>query len=272
MGLSSAKPMRWISPQRHSGKGDLRHTVQKGLRDYGFFLSCSPTLPGPSLSFSILSSMMASSALTRSNLSRSITSYSSSESTLNGVHFDSAIRRQNDSEREESARPTLVASDRWASTRFRATCPMRPNKENMIVPGSIFARPPFPNISLAGQQFDSKSSLSAAELPPATPPAMQLAEIGSRGLVFLKSLAWSIKLRVAEIHQHSIKMVMLRRCWPQNVLPKANHCIPEARANKVGVVDRSTPETPPTRRPDVPMGWISIRGLWLSSCSEWDPH
>lgn len=163
---------------------------------------------------------MASSALTRSNFPRSITSYSSSESTLNGVHFDSASLRQKDSEREESARPLLVASERWASTQFRLACPMRPKRENMIVPGSIFARPPFSGVSQARHRFALETLLSsAAVLPPATPPAMQLAERRSRGLVFWTSLASSIKLRVAEIDQLSAKVTLSYAADPRMYCP-----------------------------------------------------
>jgi hypothetical protein len=43
-------------------------------------------------------------------------------------------------------------------------------------------------------------------------------------------------------------------CLPQNVEPRVNHWRPDARAKRVGVVERRTPPTAPKRRPDTPVG------------------
>ena len=37
------------------------------------------------------------------------------------------------------------------------------------------------------------------------------------------------------------------------MVPRVNHCIPDANANNNGVLDRITPAKPPTMRPDTPV-------------------
>ena len=40
---------------------------------------------------------------------------------------------------------------------------------------------------------------------------------------------------------------------PQNVVPRANHWIPEARANIPGLGERKVPTAAPRKRPEDPM-------------------
>lgn len=46
---------------------------------------------------------------------------------------------------------------------------------------------------------------------------------------------------------------------PQKAVPKVNHWIPDANANNLGVLDRTTPAKLPTKSPDKPVFNVSLR-------------
>ena len=81
-------------------------------------------------------------------------------------------------------------------------------------------------------------------LLPATPPAMVLAVVRSLGVG-----AWT---GVDQARKTRLRV-------PQYVVPRANHCRPDAKANRAAGLLRMMPAVPPTMRPAKP-GLVLVCG------------
>lgn len=112
---------------------------------------------------------------------------------------------------------------------------------------------------------------------PAIPPAILLAEIISNELMLSLPRAFRITLLAAifgvkkDFENLSLNALQL----PQYALPRVNHCMPDARANIVGVVDLKIPAIPPKSNPDIPAGTsvsnksqLRVRGLGIDHRGE----
>lgn len=143
--------------------------------------------------------------------------------------------------------------------------PSRPKIENIIAPGIVLALPPGEACQTAlrysNRGNESYVLVRAPTLPPAKPPAMPLAYTWSFAVAFSTSQACNIAPLVAKLLQPGFDAVNLIGNIPQNVPPRANHWIPEARAKRPGVEERIRPDTPPTRRPETPRLGVSREGI-----------